>query len=278
MLTLSIITPSYNHGRFIEQTILSVVNQDYPKIEYLVIDGGSTDETVEILRRYSSRITYWVSEPDEGHRYALKKGFDRATGEIVAWQNADDYYEPWVFGKVMRIFHRHPEIDLVYGNIRLVDEHSREIDVLKFVPLTRSRLALFDGLPFQNHAAFFRRRLWDAIGGIRFVDYNFDTDLIYRAARIANARFIPRILGNYRAHLGSQYFSGAYRAIEVSHDTIRQRYLGSWKRLPRWTYPVLSAAARARRFGYYVIQGDWDYLLRRVTRRLERKRSPFLRL
>lgn len=268
MLTLSIVTPSYNHGRFIEQTILSVINQDYPKIEYLVIDGGSTDETIEILRRYSSRISYWVSEPDEGHRYALKKGFDRASGDIVAWQNADDYYEPRVFGRVMRIFERNPEVDLVYGNIRLVDEHSREIDVLKFVPLTRSRLALFDGLPFQNHAAFFRRSLWDAIGGIRFVDYNFDVDLIYRAARIAKAHLVPHILGNYRAHHGSQFFSGAFRTIEVTPDIIRQRYLGSWNRLPRMVFPILAAGARTRRFGYYVLQGDWDYLLRRFIRRL----------
>jgi len=266
---LSVITPSFNHGRFLEQTILSIIDQDYLNIEYIIIDGGSTDNSIEIIRKYENRIAYWVSEPDEGHRYALKKGFDRATGDVVAWQNADDYYEPDVFGQVMRVFEDHPKVDLVYGNVRLVDENSLSLGELRYVPATFWS-TLFEGFMMNNQAAFFRRTLWDAMGGITFHDHNFDYDLFLRATRIARPFFVHRTLGNYRNHLGSGYFSGAYRSIETSPWVTRRRYMGRWGRLPRIVFKPLAILSLIRRTMWYARLGDWDYLQEGLKRRLSR--------
>lgn len=112
---ISIVTPSFNQGKFIEQTILSVLDQEYPNLEYIIIDGGSTDETLSVIRKYESRLAYWVSEPDLGQADAINKGFEKATGEIFNWINSDDYYEPGSFQKIARAFSKDPAIDVVCG-------------------------------------------------------------------------------------------------------------------------------------------------------------------
>src|SRR5687768_13083798 len=101
---ISIITPSYNQGRFIEETILSVINQNYPNLEYIIIDGGSTDNTVEIIRKYEQHLAYWVSEKDGGQSEAINKGFKKATGDIVCWINSDDFFMPGALSKVADCF------------------------------------------------------------------------------------------------------------------------------------------------------------------------------
>lgn len=112
---ISIVTPSFNQGRYIEQTIQSVLDQGYPNLEYIIIDGGSTDNTVEIIKKYSSRIKYWVSEPDNGQTDAINKGFAKCTGDIFNWINSDDYYEPGTFEKLKAYFQNDPSIDVVCG-------------------------------------------------------------------------------------------------------------------------------------------------------------------
>lgn len=112
---ISIITPSYNQGRYIEQTILSVLNQNYPNLEYIIIDGGSTDETVDIIKKYASHITYWVSEKDQGQTEALNKGFAKCTGDIFNWINSDDFYEPCALMEIGTLFKDNPAVDVVCG-------------------------------------------------------------------------------------------------------------------------------------------------------------------
>lgn len=122
---VSIITPSFNQAQFLEETILSVLNQDYANIEYIIIDGGSTDGSVEIIRRYASRLAFWMSEPDRGQADAINKGFRRATGEIVAWLNADDVYVTCdAVRQIVAAFSAHPNADIVYGDALTIDEHS----------------------------------------------------------------------------------------------------------------------------------------------------------
>ena len=113
--TVSIVTPSFNQGRFIRETIESVLSQDYPAIEYMVIDGGSTDETVSILKSYGNRI-FWISEPDSGQSDAINKGWKRATGEILTWLNSDDVYLPGAIAKAADYLQRHPNVGVVYGD------------------------------------------------------------------------------------------------------------------------------------------------------------------
>lgn len=112
---ISIITPSYNQGKYIEQTIQSVLDQNYPNLEYIIIDGGSTDETLEIIKKYEQHLSYWVSEPDKGQTDAINKGFEKCTGEIFNWINSDDYYELDAFEKIAALFTKHPTVNVICG-------------------------------------------------------------------------------------------------------------------------------------------------------------------
>ncbi len=112
---ISIVTPSFNQGRYIEQTILSVLDQNYPDLEYIIIDGGSTDETVEIIRKYEKHLSYWVSEKDEGQTDAINKGFEKCTGEIFNWINSDDYYDPGALLKIGQLFKENNHTEVVCG-------------------------------------------------------------------------------------------------------------------------------------------------------------------
>ena len=123
---ISVITPSYNSGLFIEQTIRSVLAQGYPKLEYIVIDGGSTDGTVDILHKYDGSLT-WISEKDRGQSHAINKGFQMATGEVLAYLNADDVYEPGALVKVGNFITRHPQAYWVTGRCRFIDANDKEI-------------------------------------------------------------------------------------------------------------------------------------------------------
>lgn len=124
---ISIITPSFNQGHFIEETIQSVLSQNYPNLEYIIIDGGSTDQTVEIIQQYEDQITYWISERDRGQTHAINKGLDRATGDILAYLNSDDYYLPGTLHKVAEYFRQFPQTDLLHGRCRYVNEQGDKI-------------------------------------------------------------------------------------------------------------------------------------------------------
>ena len=115
-MKISIVTPSFNQGQFLESTILSVLDQDYPDLEYIIIDGGSTDNSLEVIRKYTDRISYWVSEPDEGQSHAINKGWSMATGDIIAWINADDVYCPGAFSLVAKAFENNPDAVMVIGS------------------------------------------------------------------------------------------------------------------------------------------------------------------
>jgi glycosyltransferase involved in cell wall biosynthesis len=164
MTLVSIITPSFNQAAYLEQTILSVLEQDHPHIEYIVVDGASTDNSVDIIRKYKSKLAYWVSEKDNGQADAINKGFARATGEIIAWLNSDDYYLAGAVGAAVKIFEEHPEVVLVYGNMLAVDEHGKTFNTLNYKQLTLEDLLCFQiiGQP----AVFIRRSALQVAGGL----------------------------------------------------------------------------------------------------------------
>lgn len=173
MNLVSIITPSYNQAAYLEQTILSVLNQDYPHIEYIVVDGASTDDSVEIIKKYVDRLAYWVSEKDRGQAEAINKGFSHATGDIVTWLNSDDYYLQGAVSAAVKVFEEHPDVVLVYGDMLAVDEHGKT-----FNTLTYGQLNLEDLLCFQiigQPAVFMRRSALQKTNGLN-LDFHFLLD------------------------------------------------------------------------------------------------------
>ena len=155
MTLVSIITPSFNQASYLEQTILSVLSQDDPCIEYIVIDGGSTDNSAEIIKKYESKLAYWISEKDNGQADAINKGFARATGDVIAWLNSDDYYLAGAVSSAVKVFDANPEVVLVYGNMLAVDKHGKTFNTLNYKQLTLEDLLCFQiiGQP----AVFMRR-------------------------------------------------------------------------------------------------------------------------
>ena len=125
---ISIVTPSFNHGQYIEDTILSVLNQNYPNLEYIIIDGGSTDNTVSIIKKYQKYITYWISEPDRGQTHAINKGFEKCTGDVFNWLNSDDYLEPGALNYIGSVF-SNPTIDVLAARERRVDEKGNFLNI-----------------------------------------------------------------------------------------------------------------------------------------------------
>jgi len=164
MTLVSIITPSFNQAAYLEQTILSVLGQDYPHIEYFVVDGASTDNSVDIIRKYESKLAWWVSEKDKGQADAINKGFARATGEVVAWLNSDDYYLAGVVSAAVKVFEENPDVVLVYGNMLAVDERGQTFNTLNYKQLTLEDLLCFQiiGQP----AVFMRRSALQKTGGL----------------------------------------------------------------------------------------------------------------
>lgn len=162
---ISIITPNYNQGQYLEQTILSVLNQGYPNLEYIIIDGGSTDGSVEIIKKYSDKLAYWVSEPDKGMYEAIQKGFDKSTGEIMAWINSDDMYHSGAFFMVADIFSSFSFIEWLTGAPTTFDEKGRTVDVNTHSEYSKYYFYLDQFKWIQQESTFWRRNLWERAGG-----------------------------------------------------------------------------------------------------------------
>ena len=197
---VSIVTPSYNQGQFIEATIRSVVEQDYPHIEYIIVDGGSKDETVEIIRRYENHISAWVSEHDQGQTDAINKGFARATGEILAWINSDDTYQPGAIAEAVAFLQTHSEIGMVYGDANLVNEAGQLLGRFPARQTDYRRLRR-GSVHIPQQASFFRTELWRKVGPLDPSFYfAMDYDLWVRLVKLAPLQYQPRLWANFRLH------------------------------------------------------------------------------
>ncbi len=196
---ISIVTPSFNQGAFIEQTICSVLDQGYPDLEYFVIDGGSNDNSVEIIKKYESRITKWVSEKDSGQSEAINKGLKMANGEIVSWLCSDDLYMPGALHKVAAEFSENPDCVMIHGKSVIFDAHGKE--EIKEAERKDLSLRYFSVIPFPQPSSFFRKKLIDEQGLLREdLHFAMDFDLLIRAALNYKVTPVDDLLSKYRLH------------------------------------------------------------------------------
>jgi len=218
---VSIITPSFNQARYIDATIRSVVSQDYPRIEYMIVDGGSTDGSVDIIKSYAKHlesdsllsdyqkqasglqnhgIAWWVSERDKGQTDAINKGFARAKGEILAWINSDDTYEPGAVSAAVKVLQEHPEVGMVYGDCNFINESGRVIG--KFGAAQTSYRLLRQGYAhIPQQTMFFRADLWKQVGPLDSSFYfAMDYDLWTRIAARTEIKYTPQTWANFRLH------------------------------------------------------------------------------
>ncbi len=198
---ISIVTPSFNQERYIEETIQSVLNQNYPNLEYVIIDGDSSDNSVEIIKKYEDRLYLWLSEKDEGHGHALNKGFSHTTGEIMAWINSDDKYTPWSFKVVADIFTQFPNIMWIVGFNSWWNSDGVMINAER-VPKNIFDFLLGNYSWIQQESVFWRRSLWEKAGGYINQEYKFmvDGELWTRFFLHEDIYSIDCILGGYRLH------------------------------------------------------------------------------
>lgn len=205
---ISIVTPSYNQVNFLEETIRSVLLQGYPNLEYFIIDGGSTDGSVEIVRKYEPWLAGWVSEHDQGQADAIAKGFSRSSGKYVAWINSDDLYKPNTFEKIASVFAEYQDAALIYGGCVLLDEmNPRSPRIWAGKPCTVKELIL-EANTIPQPAAFIRRTALEEVGGINSnLKFVMDHELWTRLGRAGNLVHVPDTLAEFRFHPESKSVS-----------------------------------------------------------------------
>ena len=218
---ISIVTPSYNQAQYLEETIRSILLQGYPNLEYIIIDGGSTDGSIDIIRRYEPWLAYWVSEPDQGQADAINKGWRRCRGEIVAWLNSDDTYEPDALRMVAQEMNSEKDHPVVYGDCNFIDETGRFLRTIHPPPLSLGSLIRYwvpDSVPPQP-AIFLSLRVIQDVGLLNTsLHYAMDYDLCVRAISHYRFHHIPRPLANYRYHSESKTGHGWQPFFREWHD------------------------------------------------------------
>lgn len=222
---VSIVTPSYNQARFLEATLRSVLEQDYPNIEYLVVDGASTDGSVDIIRRYADRLAWWTSEKDSGQSDAVNKGFRRARGEIVGWLNSDDVYLPGAVSAAVSAFQSHPEAGLIYGDARAIDADGKPFNVMRARQYMLADLMAFNII--CQPAAFMCRAVLEQVNYLDPAYHLLMDNLLWmRMAQIAHLVYVPQTWAAARYHdqAKNRTFGAAYgREAHVLIEDLKSR-------------------------------------------------------
>lgn len=222
MPLVTVITPSFNQGKYIRETIESVLNQNYPRIEYWVIDGGSTDETIDILKSFGDRL-HWISEPDGGQADAVNKGIQRAKGSIIGWLNSDDTYLEDAITHIVQFMNEHPEADMVYGEGYFIDTESRIVDRYNTEAFSRSRLA--EKCMICQPTAFFTKDIVCKAGLLdKKLDLCMDYELWMKISHTGNIMYMPRYLAASRMYTENKTLSRRTEVHREVCDTIYQYY------------------------------------------------------
>ena len=243
---ISIVTPSYNQGRFLEETIRSVLLQNYPNLEYIIMDGGSTDNSVEIIKKYEPWISYWTSEKDGGQVAAINRGFQQSTGTIFNWLNSDDIYLKNALRRVAEVFVADSTIQLLFGEHFNITEQG---EIKNRDTIGANRVTLFHVLymgrwPFHQESVFFRKDLWSKVGGLQYTyQLGFDFDFFLRCLRHTDAATLPgEALGCWRHHPAQKLRPANKNLLNEEHIAIYRRYRSRW--MMQWMIRVLWSIGR----------------------------------
>ncbi|MGD0623091.1 MAG: glycosyltransferase family 2 protein [Thermodesulfobacteriota bacterium] len=249
MPRITVITPSYNQGQFLEATIQSVVFQAYPNLEYIIIDGGSQDESVQVIRKYEKHLAYWHSKRDKGQADAINQGMGLATGEILCWINSDDMYLPGTFLEVGKRFNgKTDEPYFIYGSALTMEENGQNLQ-------GGARLAgIFDQerLTYSDYivqpSTFWTKRLWLEVGGLN-VEYHYvlDWEWFIRASRVTGFECVPRFFSIYRLHAEHKTGTGGSKRIGEINEVVERYAPESWKRLYKLVFPRYQRIIQIRR-------------------------------
>lgn len=262
---ISVVVPSFNQGDFIGRTLQSIIAQEYPNLELIVMDGGSTDATVDILQQHDAHITWWTSEPDGGQTDALIKGFERATGEIMCWLNSDDLLEPSALHEVAEFFAAHPDADAVFGDTTWIDSEDRPLRVHREMPFIRFVwMHTYNYIPGMS--MFWRRGVYQEVGGLdRRFDLAMDADLFIRFADAGRIAHVPNLWSRMRFY--PEQKNRSLRARSDQEDAvIRARYWGTAR--PR-AYRLKRALAYAIRLAWRLAAGAYGRGYVRDLQKLE---------
>jgi len=250
MTLVSIITPSYTQAQYLEQTLRSVLEQDHSSIEYIVIDGASIDGSVDIIKKYENRLAYWVSEKDSGQAEAINKGLARATGDIVAWINSDDFYFPGAIESAVKAFEAHPDVGMVYGDTVAVDEKGEFIHFPQYAQWGLADLLTFNII---GQPAVFMRR--DVLLKAGFLDPSFhfllDHQLWIRMASRAPMVYVPERWAAGRFHESAKNVAQAAKFGEEAFRIL------DWAKSDPLVSPVLDGISRQSRAGALRINGRY---------------------
>jgi glycosyltransferase involved in cell wall biosynthesis len=270
---ISVVMPSYNQAQYIERSILSVLNQNYPNLDFVIIDGGATDGTVDVIRKYSKHLSYWISELDYGQSDALNKGFARATGHIFGWLNSDDLYTPEAFKRATAALAEFPAKSVVHGDWLSIDSGDRPIAYEYSFDFNLNQFK-YEGFHLNAQAMFWRREVHERFGGFdpglhMIMDYQMILAFGINEGEAAFLR-VPMALGCFRRHADqkTQDFSDAYDAYSGEHRLIALRYCFEDK------YGPIGSAKRFlyrfRRGYYYIKRGGVPYLWGKLMGILQR--------
>lgn len=224
---ISIVMPSYNQVRFIEKSILSILNQDYSNYELIIIDGGSLDGTVEIIKKYNQHITYWVSESDRGQSDALNKGFELATGDIFGWLNSDDIYMPDTFINVVDVIRQHSTKKIVYGDWLEIDEYDRILAREYAFPINIGQTK-YEGVSINAQSMFWHRSVHDRFGKFdASLHFTMDCEMVLSFALNEGCSAfmrIPHVLGCFRRYDGQKTEPANDERQLVEHRYLADKY------------------------------------------------------
>lgn len=234
---ITIVTPSYNQEEFLERTILSVINQGYPNLEYIIIDGGSTDNSVDIIKKYEAHLTYWVSEADDGQSHAINKGFDRATGVLLNWLNSDDVLYSGALSLIAHYYTQDPHKHVLYGDRIIVNRTDDIVGINEAAKFKKWESKYYLKIPQET--TFFTKEIYDKVGGLNNdLHYTMDADLWCRFLKHTDFVHIPYFIGAYREHDLSKSVEvfGPNKSSDRATEEIerfKKLYSSRWNRTPK---------------------------------------------